>query len=359
MHCNSVSKIMAMEDRERTVSGSPGGNSERESPPPASGGGGGGWFMPEVMNIAVNTSIEGNLGVTTGGIVDGGGSGDLLGKKKRGRPRKYDADGNLTLSYMASGSPPPPPPGFSWKSPSSGLSSKRGRGRPQGSGNRQLLSSLGELFANTAGGDFTPHVVTVNTGEDVAAKIFSFAQKGPRGICILSANGAVSNLTIRQPSSSGGVLTYEGRFDILSLTGSFTISKNGGVKSRTGGLSVSLAGPDGQVIGGGIAGLLMAASPIQIVVGSFKPNSNKNKTHKRKHYLESTMAPMIPGGLDTVTVVKPISQAASDGSIFPIPTSQLRVQSHSTSTDAAGSNCFEPILNQRQYPDINVSVTLE
>lgn len=28
-----------------------------------------------------------------------------------------------------------------------------------------LLICEGELFANTAGGDFTPHVVTVNTGE--------------------------------------------------------------------------------------------------------------------------------------------------------------------------------------------------
>lgn len=28
-----------------------------------------------------------------------------------------------------------------------------------------MLHFAGELFANTAGGDFTPHVVTVHTGE--------------------------------------------------------------------------------------------------------------------------------------------------------------------------------------------------
>lgn len=56
----------------------------------------------------------------------------------------------------------------------------------------------------------------------------------------------------------------QGRFEILSLTGSFTLSENGGVKSRTGGLSVSLAGSDGRVIGGGLAGVLLAASPIQV-----------------------------------------------------------------------------------------------
>lgn len=56
----------------------------------------------------------------------------------------------------------------------------------------------------------------------------------------------------------------QGRFELLSLSGSFTVTEIGGVRNRTGGLSVSLAGPDGRVIGGGIAGLLTAASPIQV-----------------------------------------------------------------------------------------------
>jgi hypothetical protein len=40
--------------------------------------------------------------------------------------------------------------------------------------------------------------------------------------------------------------------------------ENGGQRSRTGGLSVSLAGPDGRLLGGGVAGLLIAASPVQV-----------------------------------------------------------------------------------------------
>jgi len=48
------------------------------------------------------------------------------------------------------------------------------------------------------------------------------------------------------------------------LTGSFTVADNNGIRSRSGGLSVSLAGPDGRVIGGGVAGLLTAAGPIQV-----------------------------------------------------------------------------------------------
>lgn len=57
----------------------------------------------------------------------------------------------------------------------------------------------------------------------------------------------------------------QGRFEILSLSGSFLLTENGGQRSRTGGLSVSLSGPDGRVLGGGVAGLLTAATPIQVL----------------------------------------------------------------------------------------------
>lgn len=40
-------------------------------------------------------------------------------------------------------------------------------------------------------------------------KVISFSQQGPRAICILSANGVISSVTLRQPDSSGGTLTYE------------------------------------------------------------------------------------------------------------------------------------------------------
>lgn len=56
----------------------------------------------------------------------------------------------------------------------------------------------------------------------------------------------------------------QGRFQILSISGSFLFSESGGQRSRSGGLSVSLAGPDGSVLGGSVAGLLIAASSVQV-----------------------------------------------------------------------------------------------
>jgi len=54
------------------------------------------------------------------------------------------------------------------------------------------------------------HVSHLDVGmQDVARKIMSFAQVGPRAVCIISANGVISNVTLRQQSTSGGTVTYQ------------------------------------------------------------------------------------------------------------------------------------------------------
>ncbi|CAN0926335.1 AT-hook motif nuclear-localized protein 1 [Linum grandiflorum] len=451
-----------MEEKETTVSGSVGGNSDTDSPPPISSH----HHLvhpPHHHHYQVAMSVAPSPPVLNDVVVSS--ATDFAAKKKRGRPRKYDAEGNLRVkppalfhhqpnnNSSAPPSQPQPQTGFyishslSTPPPTSTdhyghhhqqqqqqrslPASKRGRGRPSGSGNWQLLASLGELFANTAGGDFTPHVLTVNTGEDVAGKIMTLSQKGSRGICVLSANGAVSNVTIRQPSSSGGILTYEacflnqfhatnliissesnlivvttvistffhfsllqGRFEILSLTGSFTAAadhQHGGnsTRNRTGGLSVSLASSDGRVIGGGVAGLLLAASPIQMVVGSFTPNAY-NKVQKRKYNREQQHPPspaMSTQPANTAPAMAPTAQVSfvtqqakpeGVGIVSPPPTTgSLPGQNSHSNAAGAGQTMFHHSMNHshshnhdhgggwngtmnlssvhRPSPDINVS----
>ncbi|KAI5064022.1 hypothetical protein GOP47_0020692 [Adiantum capillus-veneris] len=174
-------------------------------------------------------------------------------KRKRGRPRKYAKDENGVIVTLP-------------QSPKPASQKKKG----PAAGKKAQLLALG-----AAGQNFTPHVITVAAGEDVSTKIITFTSQGPWAVCILSANGAISNATLRHAGVSGGAVTYEGRFEILSLSGSFLLTESNGARSRTGGLSVSLAGPDGRVIGGGVAGLLMAASPVQVVVGTFSTENRK------------------------------------------------------------------------------------
>lgn len=45
--------------------------------------------------------------------------------------------------------------------------------------------------------------------QDLSARIMTISQSSSRNICILTANGAISNVTLRQPASSGGTVTYE------------------------------------------------------------------------------------------------------------------------------------------------------
>uniref|UniRef100_A0A7C8YHB3 AT-hook motif nuclear-localized protein n=1 Tax=Opuntia streptacantha TaxID=393608 RepID=A0A7C8YHB3_OPUST len=117
-------------------------------------------------------------------------------------------------------------------------------------------------------------------GEDIAARIMSFSQGEPGAICVFSACGLISKATLRRPNSSGGTVTYEGRYEILSLSGSLMPADNGG--SRAGGIVVSLADPDGRVLGGGMAGLLVAETPVQVVLGSFLPGNHKERPPKRQ-----------------------------------------------------------------------------
>lgn len=61
----------------------------------------------------------------------------------------------------------------------------------------------------------------------------------------------------------------QGLFDILTISGSFSLSE-GGQQSRTGGLSISLACQDARFLGGCVAGPLIAASPVQVCKVGFE-----------------------------------------------------------------------------------------
>ncbi|KAL3499873.1 hypothetical protein ACH5RR_038966 [Cinchona calisaya] len=246
----------------------------------------------------------------------GGGFSIEPAKKKRGRPRKYSPDGagsSIALGLSPTSGTPISSASVVGITDSGGgggggtLSSdtpaKKHRGRPPGSGKRQL-DALGD-----AGVGFTPHVITVKAGEDIASKIMAFSQQGPRTVCILSANGAICNVTLRQPAMSGGTVTYEGRFEIISLSGSFLLSDSNGGRSRSGGLSVSLAGSDGRVLGGGVAGMLMAATPVQVVVGSFIADGKKPKSGS-----SAAPAPSMLSFGNPVIGASPPSQGASSDS---------------------------------------------
>ncbi|CAL5194576.1 unnamed protein product [Lathyrus oleraceus] len=188
-------------------------------------------------------------------------------KRKRGRPRKYGTPEQALAAKKAS---------TSSFSPTSDNNNNNNSNKntnsfipsPSFTSKKSHSLSLGN-----AGQGFSVHVIAVAAGEDVGQKIMQFVQQNRGEICILSASGSISNASLRQPASSGGNITYEGRFDIISLTGSYVRNETGG---RSGGLSVCLSNSDGQIIGGGIGGPLKAAGPVQVIVGTFSADNKKD-----------------------------------------------------------------------------------
>ncbi|TXG70766.1 hypothetical protein EZV62_005701 [Acer yangbiense] len=272
--------------------------------------------FPGPTVAASATAVPPSPVTTTSVPVSGSSTTGTEGKKKRGRPRKYGPDGTVAMPL----SPMP----ISASIPMTGEYSawKRGRGRPvdsikkspkpeydsPGKKKKQKTKqhvSLAEKISFFVGANFTPHVLAINAGEDVTMKVMKFSQQESRAICILSATGTISNVTLRHPTSSGGTVTYEGRFEILSLSGSFLPTDFGGTKSRSGGMSVSLAGPDGRVVGGGLAGLLVAAGPVQLVVGSFLPGHQLEQKHKKQRTDPAPVAVVVTQG-GGYSEVKPI-----------------------------------------------------
>ncbi|KAL8500230.1 hypothetical protein ACS0TY_020004 [Phlomoides rotata] len=205
-------------------------------------------------------------------------------KKKRGRPRKYKPDeaSNKVVSSVQVSSSAPPASGQAYAE-----NVKQSAARPINSEKKHKskigTEKLDEWVECSTGSSFLPHVITVNTGEDILTKIMEFSRQGPRAVCIISGSGTVSNVTIRHPNSSGGILTYEGLFEILSFTGSFTPTETPDKYGRPSGMiTITLSGADGRVVGGLVSGLTLAATQVKVVVASFLLGSPNELKHKKQ-----------------------------------------------------------------------------
>ncbi|KAJ6854649.1 hypothetical protein NC651_039560 [Populus alba x Populus x berolinensis] len=272
-----------------------------------------------------------SMGPSTTATVTGGGAPveATSAKRKRGRPRKYGTP-ELALAAKKTAT-----------SASVAASRERKEQHQAGSSSTTSSfsgssSKKSQHVLGTAGHGFTPHVITVAAGEthylsdngdsfdcdgrlnvkslpfwavkisqvpfatcpdisqsrcmklclflskinslqDVGQKIIQFLQQSTREMCILSASGSVMNVSLRQPANSGGNISYEGRFEIISLSGSYIRTDMGG---RAGGLSVCLSDSNGQIIGGGVGGPLKAAGPVQVIVGTFVLDNKKDGSGK-------------------------------------------------------------------------------
>ncbi|WZZ07112.1 hypothetical protein YC2023_093033 [Brassica napus] len=149
---------------------------------------------------------------------------------------------------------------------------KRSRGRPPGSKNKPKPPVI---VTRDSPNVLRSHVLEISSGADIVESVNTYARRRGRGVSVLSGNGAVSNVVLRQPATThgsnvgagaGGVVTLHGRFDILSITGTVLPPP---APPGAGGLSIFVAGAQGQVIGGSVVAPLVASGPVILMAASF------------------------------------------------------------------------------------------
>ncbi|KAM0935658.1 putative AT-hook motif nuclear-localized protein 15-29 [Dioscorea sansibarensis] len=140
---------------------------------------------------------------------------------------------------------------------------RRPRGRPPGSKNKPKPPVI---ITRESANTLRAHILEVGSGCDVFDCVATYARRRQRGVCILSGSGTVTNVSLRQPASAGAIVTLHGRFEILSLSGSFLPPP---APPGATSLTIFLAGGQGQVVGGSVVGALIAAGPVIVIAASF------------------------------------------------------------------------------------------
>lgn len=140
---------------------------------------------------------------------------------------------------------------------------RRPRGRPAGSKNKPKPPVI---ITRESANTLRAHILEIGNGCDVFECVSTYARRRQRGICILSGSGTVTNVSIRQPAATGSVVTLHGRFEILSLSGSFLPPP---APPGATSLTIFVAGGQGQVVGGSVVGELIASGPVIVIASSF------------------------------------------------------------------------------------------
>lgn len=140
---------------------------------------------------------------------------------------------------------------------------RRPRGRPAGSKNKPKPPVIVTRDSPNA---LRSHMLEVSSGANILEALSAYARQRGRGVSVLSGNGTVVDVSLRQPTDSSNVVTLHGRFEILSLSGTVLPPP---APPGAGGLSIFLSGGQGQVVGGSVAGPLVASGPVLLVAASF------------------------------------------------------------------------------------------
>ncbi|GAB4861348.1 hypothetical protein Ancab_036510 [Ancistrocladus abbreviatus] len=194
---------------------------------------------------------------------------------------------------------------------------RRPRGRPPGSKNKPKPPIV---ITREPDPVMFPYILEVQGGVDIVETLTRFTRSRNVGLCLLTASGSVANVTLKQPSiNAGGTVTFHGRFDILSLSAvllgggggeGFGFSGHGG----NGLFTISLAGPQGQIVGGKVVGALLAAGTVYVIAASFNNPTFYRLPIDSEEVHHHSVSGRGGGGVDGQTNSPGVSGGGSGGS---------------------------------------------
>ncbi|XP_054797642.1 AT-hook motif nuclear-localized protein 28-like [Prosopis cineraria] len=154
------------------------------------------------------------------------------------------------------------------------------KGRPPGSKNKPKAPIIISKMDEEA---LKPVIIEISAGCDVVNELIKFAQSRDSGLTVLNGSGSVTNVTLSHTFSNAPSLTLHGTFTMLSLSGTFVKSHVASPFASSSTLpnpsllfpgyssfTICLAGAQGQIFGGVIAGRIIAASLVVVVATTFK-----------------------------------------------------------------------------------------
>ncbi|XP_057954637.1 AT-hook motif nuclear-localized protein 17-like [Malania oleifera] len=158
---------------------------------------------------------------------------------------------------------------------------RKPRGRPPGSKNKPKPPIVITRDSDTA---MKPVVLEISAGSDVVEQVVEFARRRHVGLSIMSGSGTISNVTLRHPMAHAPTISLHGPLHIVSLSGTYVGPSGSSSSSASSSpaanpsassppscsaFSISLAGSQGQVFGGIIAGKVVAQAPVIVVAATF------------------------------------------------------------------------------------------
>lgn len=192
---------------------------------------------------------------------------------------------------------------------------RRPRGRPPGSKNKPKPAAV-VVAARDAEPAMSPYVLEVPGGSDIVEAIARFCRLRNIGLCILNAYGTVADVTLRQPSTSPAAnVTFHGRFDILFVRATFVPHTTS--LPVPSGFTITLAGPQGQIFGGLVAGALISAGTVYVIAASFN-NPSYQRLPSEDEVRKLTFSDVEEGHSPPISAGKDSDNAAETCGLLPM-----------------------------------------